>query len=85
MRGGFFFEREKIMNDEKIRMVPMRESDANAYLETIERLEPNISPIDASAFYGSVAISLKRIADLFEAHEKRVIEFYAERDKPKDF
>lgn len=33
------------------------------YLETIARLEPDISMIDAGAAYASVAISLKRIAD----------------------
>lgn len=39
------------------------------YLETINRLEPNISHIDASAFYASAAISLKRIADVLESFE----------------
>lgn len=39
---------------------------AEEYLKTIERLEPDITPIDASAFYASVAISLKRIADAVE-------------------
>lgn len=33
------------------------------YLATVDRLEPDINPIDASAFYASAAISLKRIAD----------------------
>jgi len=36
------------------------------YLATIESIEPDISPIDASAFYASAAISLKRIADALE-------------------
>lgn len=36
------------------------------YLDMVERLEPNIHPIDASAFYASAAISLKRIADMLE-------------------
>lgn len=39
---------------------------ADAYLKTIERLEPNIAMIDASAFYASVAISQKRQADALE-------------------
>lgn len=36
------------------------------YLETVARLEPDIHHIDASAFYASAAISLKRIADGME-------------------
>lgn len=36
------------------------------YLNTIARLEPDITPIDASAYYASAAISLKRIADALE-------------------
>ena len=36
------------------------------YMATINRLEPDVSPIDASAFYASAAISLKRIADSLE-------------------
>lgn len=38
----------------------------DAYLDTVSRLEPDIAPIDASATYASVAISLKRIADVIE-------------------
>lgn len=37
------------------------------YLATVARLEPEIHPIDASAFYASAAISLRRIADALEA------------------
>jgi len=48
-----------------------------SYLATIERLEPDIHPIDPGAFYASAAISLKRIADLLEAREARVIAFFA--------
>lgn len=33
------------------------------YIKTAERLEPDIYPINVGAFYASVAISLKRIAD----------------------
>lgn len=36
----------------------------DAYLHTIGRLEPEIAMIDASTFYASAAISLKRMADL---------------------
>lgn len=46
------------MSDEKERV--------DAYLNTVNRLEPEIAPIDASAFYASAAISLKRIADSLE-------------------
>lgn len=35
----------------------------SSYLDTIERLEPDIHRIDPGAFYASAAISLKRIAD----------------------
>jgi hypothetical protein len=43
----------------------------DAYLETVNRLEPDIAFIDASAFYASAAISLKRIADALEPSKKR--------------
>jgi hypothetical protein len=46
-------------------------------LATVERLEPDIHPIDPGVFYASAAISLKRIADLLEAREARVIAFFA--------
>lgn len=39
----------------------------DVYLATIESLEPDIGMIDASAFYASAAISLKRIADALES------------------
>ncbi len=38
----------------------------DAYLDTVERLEPEIAMIDAGAAYASIAISLKRIADAME-------------------
>lgn len=38
----------------------------DAYRETIDRIEPDVAAIDASAFYASAAISLKRIADALE-------------------
>lgn len=38
----------------------------DAYMATVDRLEPDIAPIDAAAFYASAAISLKRIADALE-------------------
>lgn len=38
----------------------------DAYLNTIGRLEPDITPIDADAAWASIAISLKRLADVQE-------------------
>lgn len=38
----------------------------DAYLDTVRRLEPEISPVDPGAYYASAAISLKRIADALE-------------------
>lgn len=48
------------------------------YLATINRLEPDIAFIDASAFYASAAISLKRIADNLDRYETRVTASLAE-------
>lgn len=44
----------------------------DVYIETIKRLEPDIAMIDASAFYASAAISLKRIADILEKKNEAV-------------
>jgi hypothetical protein len=41
-------------------------NDSEAYLATVDSLEPNIKMIDAGAFYASAAISLKRIADTID-------------------
>ncbi len=41
-------------------------TDADAYLDTLRRMEPEIHPVDAAAFYASASISLKRIADSLE-------------------
>lgn len=38
----------------------------NAYLDTLDRMEPDIAHIDASAGWASIAVSLKRIADSLE-------------------
>lgn len=40
------------------------------YHETLARMEPEISAIDASTGYASIAISLKRIADAMEASNR---------------
>lgn len=42
------------------------DGDRNVYLETVDRLEPDIAMIDVGAFNASAAISLKRIADALE-------------------
>ena len=52
------------------------------YLNTIARLEPDITAIDASAYYASAAISLKRIADALE-NGIILVEIVKEVDKPK--
>ena len=38
----------------------------DAYLNTVQRLEPEITPIDVNGAVASIAISLKRIADVME-------------------
>lgn len=40
--------------------------DRDVYLNTVERLEPEIASVDAGAYYASAAISLKRIADFLD-------------------
>jgi hypothetical protein len=40
--------------------------DANDYLDTLDRMEKDISPTDPSAYGTSAAISLRRIADAAE-------------------
>ena len=40
---------------------------AQAYIQTVDRLEPDIHPVDRDGALASIAISLKRIADAFEA------------------
>ena len=39
---------------------------ANAYLDTIARMEPEIAMVDRDAALASISISLKRIADSLE-------------------
>jgi hypothetical protein len=41
-------------------------AEPDAYRETLERMEPDISFIDTAAGWASIAISLKRIADSLE-------------------
>lgn len=60
-------------------------TDSMGYMATIESIEPNVHPIDASAFYASAAISLKRIADVaekqFELLATTTIKNYGAREK----
>ncbi len=53
----------------------------NAYLATIDRMEPNITPVDLPAAAASIAISLKRIAD---AADFFVAEFKASKAKDEE-
>lgn len=41
------------------------------YLETIERMEPDITPVDLTAAAASIAISLRRIADALDPSKER--------------
>lgn len=40
--------------------------NVDAYIDTISRFEPDLAHTDASAYGGSIAISLKRIADALD-------------------
>lgn len=40
--------------------------EKNPYLDTIDRLEPDIASVDEPASLASIAISLKRIADALD-------------------
>lgn len=51
----------------------------DAYLKTVERLEPEITPIDTPAALASIAISLRRIADLLEKEEQHKADAKAAR------
>ena len=38
----------------------------DAYTNTVNRLEPDITPVDLTSAAASIAISLKRLADAFD-------------------
>ena len=63
--------------------MPPRDS-AEAYLATVERIEPDVAPIDAAAFYASAAISLRRIADAAEAIAGAVVVVVARMQEEAD-
>lgn len=48
----------------------VKAEQVDAYLYTIERIEPDVAMIDPGAFYASAAISLKRMADAAEEQTK---------------
>ncbi len=52
-----------------------------AYAATVDSIEPHVAAIDASAFYASAAISLKRIADVAELFAMTLIKNHGEREK----
>lgn len=43
-----------------------------AYLTTVDKLEPDIHPVDQDGALTSIAISMKRIADALEKIQKDV-------------
>lgn len=47
-------------------MTILRDGPKDAYLATLDRMEPDIAMVDAAAGWASIAISLKRIADAQE-------------------
>ena len=42
------------------------EAERNVYLETLDRMEPDVAMVDRDGALASIAISLKRIADALE-------------------
>lgn len=54
--------------------------DGEGYLATLASIEPDIHPIDPSAFYASAAISLKRIADVAELFAISLLTDHAKKD-----
>lgn len=50
------------------------------YSATIDSIEPDVSPIDAFAFYASAAISLKRIADVADLFAVSLLTDHAKKD-----
>ena len=47
----------------------MKKAPHEEYLDTVQRLEPDISPVDRDGALTSIAISLKRIADALQPAE----------------
>lgn len=50
-----------------------RKDDLDAYLETVKRMEKDITPIDTAGAAASISISLRRIADVLEWFQKEMI------------
>lgn len=57
------------------------ETSAAGYSATIDSIEPDISPIDAPAFYASAAISLKRIADVAELFAMTLLKDHVKQEQ----
>jgi hypothetical protein len=46
---------------------PTQPREPDPYLDTLDRMEPDIAAVDIAAAAASIAISLKRLADVLEA------------------
>jgi hypothetical protein len=57
----------------------------DAYLETVNRMEPDITPVDLTSAAASIAISLRRIADALDAvkEELQIIRQYGMPDQQR--
>lgn len=53
------------------------------YLDTLDRMEPDIAAIDAAAGWASIAISLKRIADALDTLRAFIERVQAEDEAQK--
>lgn len=65
-----------------------QKDEYQVYYETVQRMEPEIGAVDASAYYASAAISLKRQADAMERIASRLEVFtdlVVERADPDTF
>ena len=47
-------------------MPHVTEQERDAYLNTVNRIEPDVCPLDQAGALASIAISLRRIADALE-------------------
>lgn len=66
--------------NEQARRRAVAANTTDAYTTTVESIEPDVHPIDASAFYASAAISLKRIADVAELFAISLLTDHAKKD-----
>lgn len=73
-------ETERMTKELEQRRAGARDKN-EGYLATIDSIEPNVSAIDASAFYASAAISLKRIADVAELFAMSLLKDSMEKER----